>query len=114
MLSPSETEIPGFVHAGAVPEGWGNGGAGGGPQALPPPTGSPAWLAPPPAVMPEAPPWLPDQGPPPEQGQPPEQVAPPPPAPPAQPPPPESVQPPPPQPNGQDPQSPPDGLEPPN
>jgi cell division protease FtsH len=96
VLSTSETEIPGFVHAGAMPDGWGNGGAGGGPQALPPPAGAPAWLAPPPAVMPEAPPWLPEAPPAPEQG-----------------PGPEPVQSPPPQPNGHDPE-PPGRLEPPN
>jgi hypothetical protein len=96
VLSTSDTEIPGFVHAGAIPEGSGNGGAA--PQSLPPPSGAPAWLAPPPPVMPEAPPWLP------EPPAPPAAAPPLPPAPPPAPPPPPPPAAPP---NGHDPESPP-------
>ncbi|MGH9117997.1 MAG: AAA family ATPase [Acidimicrobiales bacterium] len=59
VLSSSATEIPGLVHAGAVPERSGNGGPVATPQ-LPPPSGPPVWLAPPPPVLPESPPLLPE------------------------------------------------------
>ena len=55
VLSATATEIPGLVHAGAAPEGSGNGGPVATPQ-LPPPSGPPVWFAPPAPVLPESPP----------------------------------------------------------
>ena len=62
VLSPTGTEIPGLVHAGAAPDGSGNGGPASSPQLLPPPSGPPLLLTPPAPVMPESPPLLPEPG----------------------------------------------------